>query len=583
VECGFGFVSAANALTAHLPLTRQFLPSGAANTLVLRGRVVTAAGQALAGLLNFLRGLGASRLMAMLAVTLTLIGFFGFVAMRVSDSGMVPVFSDLTLQDASAVIKQLEAQGTPYETTRDGTTILVPSDSVAQVRMKLAEQGLPSGGGVGWEIFDKGDGLSSTSFLQNVNRVRALEGELARSIRSLDRVGAARVHLVIPERPLFARDAPKPSASIVLRVSGELSQGQVRAIVHLVASAVQGLDPQAVSIVDEAGRLLADGANMDKNGLPAGAMEREAAFEKRLKEQVQGIVERVVGPGRARAEVNAAFDYSKITNTADLFDPESRVIRSTQSREEESENREAEAAVSVANELPNQQNNNTTPGNRSTSSKTDETVNYEISRTTRTEVLEAGRLKKVSVAVLVDGVYATDPSGSVSYSPRSQEELDRIAALVRSALGFDEGRGDQIEVVNLRFAEPPGVQPIADESGMGMLGVTKDDLMQLIEMTVLGIVSLLVLFLVVRPLVRRALTPENAPAASPTLLSTPLTPSSPLEPAPLPPPDPTARMIDDAQVNGKVHAQSMERIGELAERNPNETVTIIRQWLAEPA
>lgn len=530
--------------------------------------------------MDFLKGLGAPRLMAMLAVTLTLVGFFGFVAMRMSDSGMVPIFADLTLQDSSAVIKELEAQAIPYQTTRDGTAILVPSDQVARVRMKLAEQGLPAGGGVGWEIFDKGDGLSSTSFLQNVNRLRALEGELARSIRSLDRVGGARVHLVIPERPLFARDAPKPSASIVLRVSGDLGQGQVRAIMHLVASAVQGLDPQAISIVDESGRLLADGATMDKDGLPAGALDREAAFEKRLKDQVQGIVERVVGPGRARAEINAAFDYSKVTNTADLFDPESRVIRSTQTREEETDSTEGQATVSVANELPNQQNNAESGGNRETASKSDETVNYEISRTTRTEVLEAGRLKKISVAVLVDGVYANDQSGSVTYAPRSQEELDSIAALVRSAIGFDQARGDQIEVVNLRFAEPPGITPIADASGLGLLGVTKDDLMRLIELTVLGIVSLLVLFLVVRPLVRRILTPDvRAVQEAPVL-------AAPAAPAPTPAlgnPEPTARMIELAQVNGKVHAQSLAKVGELAERNPNETVSIIRQWLAEPA
>jgi flagellar M-ring protein FliF len=540
----------------------------------------------LGGFLDFLKGLGAPRLVAMLAVTLSLIGFFGFVALRVSDAGMVPVFSELTLQDSSAVIKELEAQNIRYETSRDGSTILVPSESVAQVRMKLAEQGLPTGGGVGWEIFDKGDGLSATSFLQNVNRMRALEGELARSIRALDRVSAARVHLVIPERPLFAKDAPKPTASIVLRVSGELAPGEVRAIVHLVASAVQGLDPEAISIVDETGRLLADGSNLNEDGLPSGAQEREAAFERRLKDQVQGIVERVVGPGRARAEVNASFDYSKVTNTSDTFDPESRVVRSTQTSEEKNDSTEGAGTVSVSTQLPNQQGSNPADPNSATrekSEKANETVNYEISRSTRTEVLEAGRLKKVSVAVLVDGIYASDPSGQVSYSPRSQEELDRIAALVRSAIGFEQTRGDQIEVVNLRFAEPPGVRPIDDASGFASLGVTKEDLMQLIEMVVLGIVSLLVLLLVVRPLVRRILTPDNRPGL-PALAAPTVSPSSPLDaPAPVAVPDPTARMIELSQVNGKVHAQSLAKVGELAQRNPAETVSIIRQWLAEPA
>lgn len=520
----------------------------------------------------------------MLAVTLSLIGFFGFVAMRVSETGMVPVFTDLSMQDASAVAKELEAQGISFKTSRDGTAILVPVDDVARIRMKLAEQGLPSGGGVGWEIFDKGDGLSSTSFLQNVNRIRALEGELARSIRSLNRVRAARVHLVVPERPLFSRDAPKPSASIVLRVAGDLSQGEVRAIRHLVASAVQGLSPEAISIVDEGGRLLADGSDAAADGIPAAAQEREVAFEKRLKDQVQGIVERVVGPGRARAEVNATFDYSKVTNTADLYDPDSRVVRSTQTREEQSDSNERQATVSVGNQLPNQQNDNASqPGNRETSSKSDETINYEISRTTRTEILEAGRLKKISVAVLVDGIYATDPSGSVTYAPRSQEELDSIAAIVRSTIGFDQARGDQIEVVNLRFAEPPGVNTIDESAGLSTFGMGKEDLMRVIELAVLAVVSLLVLLIVVRPLVRRILTPDAPPQSAAVALAGPEGASPETGTPALAPPDPTARMIDMAQVNGKVHAQSLAKIGELAENNPSETVSIIRQWLAEPA
>src|SRR5262249_29573799 len=189
-------------------------------------------------------------------------GFVHSTAIRITEPDMVPVFTDLAMSDAASVVKELDAQGIKYEASRDGSTISVPSEQVASVRMKLAEQGLPTGGGVGWEIFDKGDGLSSTSFLQNVNRLRALEGELARSIRSLDRVSAARVHLVVPERPLFAKDAPKPSASIVLRVSGELGSGQVKAILHLVASAVQGLEPESISIVDERGALLADGSDI---------------------------------------------------------------------------------------------------------------------------------------------------------------------------------------------------------------------------------------------------------------------------------------------------------------------------------
>src|SRR5579863_9143879 len=220
----------------------------------MRGLVV------LQSLLDFLKGLGASRLLAMVAVTVALIGFFAFVIMRVTSPQMTTLFTDLSAEDSSGIIKDLERQAIPYELRNDGAVIMVPKDKVTRLRMNLAEAGLPKGGGVGYEIFDKSDALGTTSFVQNINHLRALEGELARTIRAIDRVQAARVHLVLPERPLFAREAPEPSASIVVRVRGALEPQQIRAIRHLVASAVNGLKPQRVSIVDEAGQLLADGS-----------------------------------------------------------------------------------------------------------------------------------------------------------------------------------------------------------------------------------------------------------------------------------------------------------------------------------
>src|ERR1700723_4721877 len=192
----------------------------------------------------------------MVAVTVALIGFFAFVIMRVTAPQMTTLFTDLSTEDSSGIIKELEREAIPFEIRNDGSVIMVPKDKVTRLRMKLAEGGLPKGGGVGYEIFDKSDALGTTSFIQNINNLRALEGELARTIRGLDRVVAARVHLVLPERPLFSRDKVDPSASIVLKVRGTLDAQQVRAIRHLVASAVNGLKPQRVSIVDEAGHLL---------------------------------------------------------------------------------------------------------------------------------------------------------------------------------------------------------------------------------------------------------------------------------------------------------------------------------------
>src|SRR5881275_2195713 len=217
--------------------------------------------------------------MAMVAVTTALLGFFAFVIMRVTTPQMTTLFTDLSADDSSGIIKDLERQAIPFELRNEGAVILVPKDKVTRLRMKLAENNLPKGGGVGYEIFDKSDALGATSFVQNINHLRALEGELARTIRALDRVEQARVHLVLPERPLFSRDKVEPSASIVLKVRGSLESQQVRAIRHLVATAVNGLKPERVSVVDETGRLLADGATGDEAS-GAGAEERQANLER---------------------------------------------------------------------------------------------------------------------------------------------------------------------------------------------------------------------------------------------------------------------------------------------------------------
>jgi len=536
----------------------------------------------LQGLASFLKGLGASRLMAMVAVTAALIGFFAFVIMRVTTPQMTTLFTDLSLEDSSAVIKDLERQAIPFEIRNDGAVILVPKDKVTRLRMKLAEGGLPKGGGVGYEIFDKSDALGTTSFVQNINHLRALEGELARTIRAIDRVQSARVHLVLPERPLFARETPEPSASIVVRVRGSLEPQQIRAIRHLVASAVNGLKPQRVSIIDEAGQLLADGAGGPNDNVAGD--ERRTAFEKRMRNEIEAIVSSVVGAGRARVQLSADFDYNKITQTSDKFDPEGRVLRSSQTREESSATAENNGQVTVGNELPGNQQNNNAAVARDQSKKTEETNNYEISRTTKTEVTEAGRVNRISVAVLVDGSYTKSEKGEMVYQDRSKEQLDRIATLVRSAIGFDQKRGDQVEVVNLRFAEAPAVAPIAEPSGLlGFIQFTKDDVMYVIELGVMMMLSLVVLFMVIRPLVKRIITEEKIASPSEGALAA-LTDGNAQADGPslVPGPNNTAQLIDVAQIQGQVHAQSVHRVGELAERNPNETAAIIRQWLTEP-
>src|SRR3954465_3372404 len=449
--------------------------------------------------------------MAMVAVTTALLGFFAFVIMRVTTPQMTTLFSDLSAEDSSGIIKDLERQAIPFELRNEGAIIMVPKDKVTRLRMKLAESNLPKGGSVGYEIFDKSDALGTTSFVQKTHHLRALEGELPRTIRAIDRIQAARVHLVLPERPLFSRETPEPSASIVVRVCGALEPQQIRAVRHVVASAVNGLKPQRVSIVDEAGQLLADGASGDIDN--AIGDERRAGFEKRMRNQIEAIVSSVVGAGRARVQLSADFDYNKITQTSDRFDPEGRVLRSSQTREESSAIADNSGQVTVNNELPGNQSKDSGALARDQSKKSEETNNYEISRTTKTEVTEAGRVNRISVAVLVDGSYSKNEKGEMVYQERGKEELDRIAALVRSAIGFDQKRGDQVEVVNLKFAEAPAVPPLAEPTGwMSMLTFTKDDVMYVIELGVMMLLGLVVVFMVIRPLVKRILAAEVVPA-----------------------------------------------------------------------
>jgi flagellar M-ring protein FliF len=554
------------------------------------------------GLVEFVRALGAARIAAMVAVTIALIGFFVVVGMRVTAPSMAPLFTDLSLEDSSRVVKELESQGIPFELRGDGSTVLIPKDQVTRARMRLAEGGLPRGGSVGYEIFDKSDTLGTTSFVQNVNHLRALEGELARTIRSIDRVSAARVHLVIPERQLFQRDRQDPSASIVLRVRSQLEQPQVRAIRHLVASAVRGLKPERVSIVDEQGRLLADGVGASDAGVAPLLDERNAAFEQRMKHQVESIVSSIVGPGRARVTVSAEIDYMRVQQTSDRYDPESRVVRSTQSREEAAQSNQGQqdGGVTVNNQLPgnNQQQAAQQAASADSNRKTEETVNYEISRTTRTEVTEPGRVKRLSVAVLVDGNYKKGANNNeTTYEARPQEEIDRISALVRSAIGFDDKRGDKVEVVNLRFAEVAGTPQIAEEGGLlNMLRFNTDDIMHAINLVIVVILSVLVLLFVVRPLVRRIVTPDeaavpppalpNAAAVTPVLVTqdsgaVPATQIVPPAPVKMTPDFQAARQIEFAQIQGEAHQASIQKVGELASRNPYETVSILRQWMHE--
>jgi flagellar M-ring protein FliF len=552
--------------------------------------------------LQTLKNLGPVRLAAMGGVALLMLGFFIYVTSQLSSQDMALLYSDLDLADGAEIAEKLDAMEVDYQLSAGGATIRVPADQVDRIRLAMAQEGLPSGGSLGYEVFDEADGFGTSNFIQNINRLRALEGELVRTIATIDQVRHARVHLVLPEREIFSRDRQQPSASVFLRLSdGGLSATQVEAVRHLVSSAVPELEPDNISVVDDRGNLLASGPGENAEDLRlenAEQMRRET--ERRLSREIEQLLARSLGPDRVLARVSVEMNFDEVTINEETYDPNSQVARSTQFVEENQSSTEGDGIdpVTVAENLPEAQDLGAVGGPTMTdeSSRIEETTNYEISRRVENRVREGGDIERLSVAVMVDGTYEPGPNGDLQYSPRSEAEMDQIAALVRTAAGFDAQRGDTVEVVNMRFATGDEPSPVRDQTLL--LGMTKDDLMQLAQTVILAIVAILVILLVVRPLVNRAmdmgrgqsesgdefdglLTDQSGlqkALAGPGMGSAPGTAQAELSEA-----ENTAAeldaLIDINQVEGRVRASSIRKVGDIVEKHPEEAVTIIRGWL----
>jgi flagellar M-ring protein FliF len=540
-------------------------------------------------LTNLINRIGLPRIAAMALVAVLMLGFFAFLIMRTQTPNMAQLYSGLSLEDSSAIVAELQTLNIPYELRGDGDTILIPRDQITTIRMTLAGDGLPTRGQVGYEIFDQQSTLGATSFVQNINNVRALEGELARTIGSLNRITGARVHLVLPERELFRRERKDPSASIVLTTRGELSTGEIRAIQHLVSSAIEGLTPSRVAIVDDQGNLLASGTGEDVAGvMTAQSDERTLGFENRLRTRVEDMLANVVGAGRARVEVTAELDFNRSTTTQELFDPESQVVRSTQTRESQNLSGGNNGQVTVANELPGASQNNGADAVTEQGTSSEEVINYEISKTTQTDVTEAGAVKRLSVAVVVDGTYADDGAGNMTYTPRSADEVAQILTLVRSAVGYSAERGDSVEVVNMQFAERPDLAPIGTDAEAGLLNFTRDDLMNGAEMIVTLLIALALVFFVMRPLLKKALTPETQPLALPEAAEVSHHGVLGADGQVIPeiedvPRDKTPAWVTNAKSMGETQLQTLKTVGTLVEENPKQAALIVRDWLGNAA
>jgi flagellar M-ring protein FliF len=392
--------------------------------------------------------------------TTIVIVFVVVYMMSHADGGdMRVIFNELDLAETSQITAKLESLSIPFKIRADGQQILVSVEDVARARMGLAEAGLPAGGSVGYEVFDKSDVFNATSFLQHVNHTRALEGELVRSIVTLNAISRARVHLVLAKNALFKTEQQKPTASVVLKLKAgaKLMNSQIQAIQNLVAGAVPNLLPDSVTIIDDRGTLLTSACDGDsRNGTARSFEELRASQEARLARGLEALLARTVGIDKVRVEVSIEMDFDHFSENVEVFDPEGQVVRSQQTIEDGTHSGEASdklRGVTVENALPSDRKGSSEAslGNVSKTQKIEEILNYEISKTTRSLIRDAGIIRRISVAVLVDGMYQKGAEGNFVYTPREAEELEQFKTLVKSAIGFREDRGDSVEIVNLRF------------------------------------------------------------------------------------------------------------------------------------
>lgn len=540
--------------------------------------------------LETLKQLGPARLGVMAAILLSLVLFFAFVSMRISTPELKLLYKDLSSLDSGAVAGKLEELQIRYDVSADGSRIMVGQDDVGRARMLLAQAGLPNGGSMGYEIFDEQSGFGTTNFVQNINQVRALEGELARTISSVENIRSARVHLVLPQRELFSRDTRASSASVFIGIQpgANIERTQILAIQSLVSSAVPDLKVDNVSVIDNNGNLLAKGDGDDTSLMSLRSEELRRNQESRMTEKIEDQVSRVVGYGNVRAAVTIEMNFDRVSTNEELFDPESQVVRSSQLTEENNREREPlSEAVSVQGSLPGVGADLLTDNQPSSeNSRLEEVTNFEISRTVRNTVREAGAIQKLSVGILVDGRYTTDAEGNRVYEPRTQAELDQISDLVASAIGIDQSRGDVIEVVNMRFAEIDTDEEVVD--ARFLLGFDKGDLLDAAEIMTVAIMIILVVMLILQPMVSRLMAMEGGPSADESVEAD-LLAARPDKPAlaaptaaakaPAPAPEVEESMINIQGVEGSVKASTIKKVEEIVENYPNETISVIRGWM----
>lgn len=534
---------------------------------------------------------GIGRLAALAGVAAGVAAVVAVLMLRIGQAPDALLYSNLDLREASEITAALDTAGIKYSSRGDGSTIFVSRDEVGTARMLVAGKGIVTSGSVGYEIFDNQSVLGQTEFQQNLNAKRALEGELARNIMTLRGVTMARVLIALPERALFQAEAAEPTASVVVGLGGrDLTGDQIRGIRSLVASSVPNLKPTRVTVMDDTNRTLAAGG--DEDGFSGASADRlKATTEAQLQARVLDVVQGIVGPGAARVQVTAEIDHSRSTTQEQRFDPDGQVVRSMATNGSTSQDTTGQSAAG-ATALENIPGGEEAAMTAQGSSREDltETTNYEISNTTTTTVREPGEIKKLAVAVAVDGVWTPGADGAApTYAPRTPEQIAEIEELVKAAVGFSVERGDVVRVSNVEFnrqTAPDG----GTEAGSGLFDFTKNDMMRGIELLVLLITGILLILFVLRPLLKA--TTGAGPAGMPAIAAAGGNGVTPVQAmavgmsgqaaaGQLTGPSDMDQRLDIARIEGQVKASSVKKVSEFVERHPEESTSILRSWVHE--
>ena len=514
--------------------------------------------------------------MMMGGVALAMLAALAFVALRGGESRMAFLYTDLDPAAAQAMADKLKAQAVPFELSADGSAVLAPEDRLAELRMSMAGEKL--GGKIGYDVLDAEEPFGVSASRARMNEARAIEGELARSIETLQNVTRARVHIVMPERAMFATETSKASAAVTVKTRGRLSAEAVQSIRYLVASSVPELTPEAISVVDQTGALLARAGEAGVMGSGA-ADERQAQVEAKLRDEIEALLKPIVGDGKVRAEVSADIERDQTREESDVFDPDKQVIAhqvTVNGKDQNAETNPAAQLSSVGQQLPEAQGAppaaGTGGGRQEAHDETSEDTTYDNSKTHSVVLRAPGRIERLSVAVMIDGGAKGLPA----------PQIQRLTRLVENAVGADTARGDSVVIESMAFA---GEDALADKEGgwLDMLPLDRvADFAKLLLIAGVGLIAL-------RMLKARPGTSDPADAKADILLR-----SQGTQPAALTGPDgePVAAggtatdqqpAIDQEvaldQVDGRVKLSILQRVGETVATSTPESASVIRQWM----